>query len=78
MRRIVVTISIILAAGATLTLASDKPDVSEFLGGLKKNAAGCFCCVKQTCVVTKNEADCKKIGGVKVTKCGECEKAKKK
>ncbi len=40
--------------------------------------AGCFCCVKQTCVVTRNEAECKKIGGVKIKKCEECEKAEKK
>jgi hypothetical protein len=46
--------------------------------GSKGKAAGCFCCVKETCVVTKNEADCKKIGGVKVKKCAECEKAKAK
>jgi len=42
--------------------------------GVDGKFAGCFCCVKQTCVVTRNEADCKKIGGVKIKKCEECEK----
>ncbi len=38
---------------------------------------GCFCCVKDTCVLTKNEADCKKIGGAKIDKCDACGKAEK-
>ncbi len=46
--------------------------------GVDGKFAGCFCCVKQTCVVAKNEVDCKKIGGVKIKKCEECEKAAEK
>jgi len=59
------------------------PSLSFSGGGLMQlgpdgKPTGCFCCVKQTCVVTRNEADCKKIGGVKIKKCEECEKAKTK
>jgi len=34
--------------------------------------------VKATCVVAKDEADCKKIGGIKVKKCEECGEAAEK
>ncbi len=44
-----------------------------FLGADSK-PVGSFCCVEQTCVITKSEADCKKIGGENIKSCEECEK----
>jgi hypothetical protein len=75
MKKIVGIVGIILLAAVSFAVATDKPDTSEIpLGAQKGNTAGCFCCVKQTCVVARNEADCKKIGGVKIKKCADCEK----
>ena len=80
MKKIAVCICLIILLAVTVALASDKPDVSEIPGflGLKGSSAGCFCCVKETCVVTRNEADCKKIGGIKIKKCEECGKSAEK
>ncbi len=50
---------------------------SAAMQGADGKPIGCFCCVKDTCVLTKNEADCKKIGGAKVEKCDACGKAEK-
>jgi hypothetical protein len=49
---------------------------TSIVWGVNAKASGCFCCVKQTCVVARNEADCKKIGGIKVKTCADCEKGK--
>ncbi len=77
MKKIILLAVVFLLGAALVAQGADEDDVQAFLG-VKGKAAGCFCCVKQTCVVTRNEADCKKIGGVKIKKCEECEKAKKK
>ncbi len=63
---------------STALAAQGQSRMIPHLLGVDGKFAGCFCCVKQTCVVTRNEADCKKIGGAKIKKCEECEKAKKK
>ncbi len=60
------------AAGSGAILQYGEDDVQAFLG-VDAKSAGCFCCVKETCVVARNEADCKKIDGVKIKDCKECE-----
>jgi|GEM_PF-621474 len=79
MKRILVIAFLLVFALSSLSIASGGGlmQLKNILGADGK-PAGCFCCVKQTCVVTRNVADCKKIGGVKIKKCEECEKAKTK
>jgi hypothetical protein len=60
---------VLLMAMSTVAQGADMDDV-QF--GVDGKLAGCFCCVEQTCVVAKNETDCKKIGGVKIKNCKEC------
>ena len=77
MKRILVIALFLVFALSSLSFATTGGIMKLILGADGK-PTGCFCCVKQTCVVTRNEADCKKIGGAKIKKCEECEKAKKK
>jgi hypothetical protein len=77
------TAVIILVLGLMLSMMSFVPAPSPAtilwpMEGADGKSIGCFCCVKGTCVVTKNEADCKKIGGVKIDNCKACEKAAQK
>ncbi len=76
MKRILVMAFLLVFALSSFSFASSS-GIMKFLGADGK-PAGCFCCVKQACVVAKNEADGKKIGGVKIKKCEECEKAAEK
>ncbi|MBT3259387.1 MAG: hypothetical protein HN366_23465 [Deltaproteobacteria bacterium] len=62
---------VLLIAMATVAQGADMDDVQGLLG-VDGKFTGCFCCVKDTCVVARSEADCKKIGGVKIKNCKEC------
>ncbi len=77
MKRILVIAFLLVFALSTLSFAQTTAE-NFFPHGPDGKPTGCFCCVKETCVVARNEADCKKIGGVKIKQCGECEKAAKK
>ncbi|MFC1834427.1 hypothetical protein ACFL2Q_06800 [Thermodesulfobacteriota bacterium] len=77
MKRVILLAMVLLLGAVPIAQGVDEDDVQALLG-VDGKLAGCFCCVKQTCVVTRNEADCKKIGGVKINNCRECEKAKDK
>jgi len=74
MKKIFLFVLLIATAMATVAQGADDDDVQALLG-VDGKFTGCFCCVKQTCVITKNEADCKKIGGVKIKNCKECVEA---
>ncbi|MFC1835900.1 hypothetical protein ACFL2Q_14480 [Thermodesulfobacteriota bacterium] len=80
MKRILVIAFLLVFALSSLCFAqADLLNEDFMILGADGKPTGCFCCcVKETCVVARNEADCKKIGGVKIDKCGECEKAAKK
>ncbi len=76
MKRILVTAFLFVFALSSFSFANHITGTGiPIMLGADGKPTGCFCCVKQTCVVAKNEADCKKIGGVKIKKCEECEKA---
>ena len=76
MKRIAVYVLVAAVALSIVSLGSDA-FARTVPQGPDGKPIGSFCCVKDTCVVTKNEADCKKIGGKKVNKCEECGKAAK-
>jgi len=77
MKKLIFIVILVLLATVSNAPGSSLHRIGSFLGDEGK-PAGCFCCVKATCVVAKNEADCKKIGGVKVKKCKECGEAAEK
>ena len=72
MKKVVFIALFIVLVPFTFAQGADEDDVQAFLG-VDAKSTGCFCCVKETCVVARNEADCKKIDGVKIKDCKECE-----
>ncbi len=77
MKKFLVGLIIVTFALSVTLIGSDTRASQGIPEGPDGKPIGCFCCVKDTCVVTKNEADCKKIGGAKVEKCDACGKAAK-
>ncbi|WP_027183125.1 hypothetical protein [Desulfovibrio inopinatus] len=54
------------------------PAFAGLLLGAEDFSKGAMCCVEKTCVITKSEADCTKIGGNVVKDCKECAADEKK